>query len=327
MFDYKIGEGMESIACLSVSLSRIQIKRFCLREDLNDSGLTESIRSLGLLQPLTVAAAEGKKFDLVSGHRRFHALKKLGKKNAPVFLISGSDANRLFLTALVLNHPASYLDLDRCKVLRKAVSEYQMPSAVVQKTLMPLIGLSPSPKVLNQYLTVAQLPDRVLGMIRQNRLPFLGSQGLAKLTRSDLEVLCRRVLLKIRPTASQLAHICEWMFDLIQTQKKSAAQILNTNAFFRKSGKKDARALTDEFYRELRALRFADLAAKEKAFEQAAKQIRGTVSGLEIRAPDHFEQEGFYVHAHIQNAKSLHATLRQLQDAQNQASALFDTLL
>ena len=77
----------------------------------------------------------------------------------------------------------------------------------------------------------------------------------------------------------------------------------------------------------MRELRFPDLSAKEKAFNRAAMEIRGKVQGLDIRAPEHFEQEGFYLRTHIRNSKVLAEVVRQLQSAQNQASALFDTLL
>ena len=74
-------------------------------------------------------------------------------------------------------------------------------------------------------------------------------------------------------------------------------------------------------------MRFPDLAAKEMTFNQAAKALQGKVRSLEIRAPDHFEQEGFYVHAHIRNAKDLTEVVQRLQEVESQAAALFDTLL
>lgn len=308
-------------------LSQIQNERFCLRSDLNHSAMVESIRKLGLLQPLTVMAAKGKRYELVSGHRRLAALKQLKKKTVPVFIISESDPISLFLTALVLNHPMTYTDLDRCRIIQMALAVYKMSPNEIQKTVMPLMGLASSPKVFNQYQAIGSLPESVIEMIQKNQLPFVGSQGLAKFQPEDLQFILRRVFIRIRPSASQLAHICEWLFDLIQTQKKSAELILKNNPILKTPPNQDQRALTDVFYQWLRAVRFPELVRKEKAFAQVAKELRGGISGLEIKAPDHFEQEGFYVHAHIQNAKSLVATLRQLQTAQNEASALFDTLL
>jgi len=55
------------------------------RRDLGDLGsLMESIRTLGLLNPPVVRAAEGEGFVLVAGHRRLEALRRLGWTDIPV---------------------------------------------------------------------------------------------------------------------------------------------------------------------------------------------------------------------------------------------------
>ncbi len=309
-----------------VLITQIRGEKFCLRVNAEDSALVSSVRQWGLLQPLTVVR-NGKYFECVSGHKRLAALKKLKKKNAPVDLLSMENPRKIFLAALLLNHSASYSDLDRAYAVQKAEKDFQFSVLDLQNLILPLLGLVSSPKVLNQYQQAARLPGAVQRMIELNCLPFQGSFWLAKFKAEDLNYLVRQLLPKIRPTASQLAHICEWLLDLIQIGNKSAAKIIKQIKLAPASKTQDARPRTDAFYQSLRSLRFPELTEKEKAFTQAAQAMQGQVSGLEIRAPDHFEQEGFYIRAHIRNSKSMAEVARKLQDVQNQAARLFDTLL
>lgn len=317
---------MEGLTRIVIPLTKIRAEKFCLRESKDESALTGSLREFGLLQPLTVVA-NGKAFDCVSGHKRLVALKKLKKKTVPVDVLSITEPNKLFLAALLLNHAASYSDLDRARAVGKAKSDFLFSDLEIQNVVLPLLGLASSPKVLSQYQQVSTLPENVRNMIQLNLLPFQGSFWISKFKKADCDFLVRQLFPKIRPTASQLSHICEWLLDLIYTEKSTVSEVLSRGKLLTILRSKDIRAQTDLFYQALRSVRFPDLADKEKAFSLAAKEMKGQVQGLEIRAPDHFEQEGFFIRAHIQNPKSLAVVAQRLQDVQAQASTLFDTLL
>ena len=268
---------------------------------------------------------DGKNYELVNGHKRLHALKKLKVKTAAVSILKNKDPKNTFLSALILNQPAAYCDLDRAMIIQKAILEFKFSDIETQNLILPLLGLAPSAKILSQYQRVAQLPDWIHAMIKSNHLAFQGSFLLDKFKKEDLDFLRHKILPQIRPTASQLAHLCEWLLDLIQTQKKPLSKVLQGIQFIHKKG--DIRASTESLYKSLRAVRFGALSAKEAAFRMAADEIRESVPELEIRAPENFEQEGFFIQAHIRNPKSLTKVIQRLKDTEKQASALFDTLL
>ncbi len=48
--------------------------------------LVDSINERGILTPLTVRKISGTEYEIISGHRRFHAAKKLGFKMIPAFI-------------------------------------------------------------------------------------------------------------------------------------------------------------------------------------------------------------------------------------------------
>lgn len=70
-----------------------------------DEALVDSIRELGILQPLLVTKGEGFGYDLVAGHRRFDAAKQLGLEAVPALVMLGlsADDGRLLASQIVEN--------------------------------------------------------------------------------------------------------------------------------------------------------------------------------------------------------------------------------
>ena len=59
---------------------------FKVRDDADMAELTESIRTHGVLTPLLVRPAKPGTYEVVSGHRRLHACKKLGIETVPTLI-------------------------------------------------------------------------------------------------------------------------------------------------------------------------------------------------------------------------------------------------
>lgn len=314
---------MDCIACHSIPLSRIRSARFCMRDDVRSEELAASIKAHGLLQPLTVSV-KSSAFELIDGHRRFWALKKRGVSKVLTVQLSPREDGDLFLTALTLNSAAGYSEMDRCRIIQCAAEEFQFSDSDIQNRILPLLGLAVSPKILKQYRLTASLPETLKQKIRKKWIPFHGSYAFTRIQTEDLNFLIRFILPRIRPTASQTAHLCEWLADLGQVQKKPLKVILKPIPL---SAKGDFRVRTDFFYEAVRALRFPDIAKKERAFKAAVKEWGRGTSGVQWRATDHFEQEGFYLQAHLRNAKEFERFAAEMSRLQKPVSALFDTVL
>ena len=61
---------------------------FGVRDDEDMEALVESIRQFGVLNPIIVRERRrfGDKYEIVSGHRRYEACKRLGKFDIPVIV-------------------------------------------------------------------------------------------------------------------------------------------------------------------------------------------------------------------------------------------------
>lgn len=69
-------------------------------EQINE--LIESIKTVGLLNPLAVAEREDGKYDVVAGHGRLMALQKMGIQNVPVIIHKNLSADDLLRRAAIL---------------------------------------------------------------------------------------------------------------------------------------------------------------------------------------------------------------------------------
>ncbi len=97
---------------VSLNLDQIKVNPYQPRTKFTESALTEleqSIKSLGLIQPITVRELDSGQYELVSGERRYRASKNVGLKKIPAYIRSANDQELLEM-ALVENIQRQDLD-------------------------------------------------------------------------------------------------------------------------------------------------------------------------------------------------------------------------
>ncbi|WP_117882906.1 ParB/RepB/Spo0J family partition protein [Aureibaculum luteum] len=97
---------------VEIDLVSIEVNPFQPRTHFNEEDLKElgnSIKELGVIQPITVRKLDGNRFQLVSGERRFRASKLIGSKTIPAYIRLANDQEMLEM-ALVENIQRRDLD-------------------------------------------------------------------------------------------------------------------------------------------------------------------------------------------------------------------------
>jgi ParB family chromosome partitioning protein len=97
---------------VEIELKDIEVNPFQPRTYFDETALNElanSIKELGVIQPITVRKLEGTKFQLVSGERRFRASKLVGNITVPAYIRLANDQEMLEM-ALVENIQRKNLD-------------------------------------------------------------------------------------------------------------------------------------------------------------------------------------------------------------------------
>lgn len=97
---------------VEIELNNIEVNPFQPRTYFDEEALTElanSIKELGVIQPITVRKLAGNKYQLVSGERRFRASKLIGNSTVPAYIRIANDQEMLEM-ALVENIQRKNLD-------------------------------------------------------------------------------------------------------------------------------------------------------------------------------------------------------------------------
>lgn len=157
-----------------VKLVEIRKLRVCplnVRKRISDlKELKDSIRSVGLLQPIIVRPA-GDLFEVVVGQRRFLACKELGWKEIPAVVREMSDKEALELS-LTENIQIESLDpLERAEGVKSLLDLYQsegIPKGKAIEIVAKTVGKHPN--TIRDWLRLLRTTEAVKEMIRERKI-------------------------------------------------------------------------------------------------------------------------------------------------------------
>jgi ParB family chromosome partitioning protein len=139
---------------IEIGLDLIDVNPFQPRTYFDEETLRElanSIKELGVIQPITVRKLEGNKFQLVSGERRFRASKLIGSKTIPAYIRLANDQEMLEM-ALVENIQRKNLDpIEVALSYQRLIDEIQL----TQEELSTRVGKKRS--TVTNYLRLLKL--------------------------------------------------------------------------------------------------------------------------------------------------------------------------
>ncbi len=151
-----IKEAISTGAIAEVEISKIELNPKQPRTEFNEEKLKQlrdSIKELGIIQPITLRELEKDKFQLISGERRLRASKMAGLKKIPVFIRKANDQEMLEF-ALVENIQREDLNsidiaityqrlMHECKLTHEKLSERTGKSRSTVSNYLRLLNLSP----------------------------------------------------------------------------------------------------------------------------------------------------------------------------------------
>ena len=185
--------GILSLRVEDLAPNPVQPRRRFDEEELRE--LSESIRSYGILNPLTVRLRCGK-YELVAGERRLRAAKLAGLKEVPCLLVD-VDMQDAGLLALVENLQRKDLDfLEEAEGLQRLIRMFGMS----QEEAARRIGKSQS-AVANK-LRLLKLPPDVLDALRQNGLSERHGRALLRLPDGESQRTALAVILENHMTVA-----------------------------------------------------------------------------------------------------------------------------
>lgn len=190
---------------LSIRLQDIDVNREQPRRTFDEEGLRElsdSIRSVGVVQPILVARS-GSRYSIIAGERRFRAARMAGLSEIPA-IVRDYDAKRRLEIALIENLQREGLNpVEEAMGVRALIAE----CGYTQEQAASRLGKS-RPAIAN-LLRLLTLPEAVLDMLKKGELSAGHARALAGLESAEQQVrlanLARAQALSVR----QLERICQ----------------------------------------------------------------------------------------------------------------------
>jgi ParB family transcriptional regulator, chromosome partitioning protein len=128
------------------------------------SGLAESIRAQGIIQPLLVRPRTAGGYEIVAGERRWRAAREAGRQTVPAVVRESDDRDTLLL-GLVENVAREQLTpVEEARAYAVLIDEFSLSLGEVAER----VGRS-KPSVSNR-IRLLDLPDDVLGMVERGQL-------------------------------------------------------------------------------------------------------------------------------------------------------------
>ena len=167
--------------------------------------LADSIRTLGIIQPLTVRRVSAAKYQLISGERRFRASQLAGLDRVPAYVREANDQEMLEM-ALVENIQREDLDAIEVAISFKRLME---ECALTQEELASRVGKQRS--TVSNYIRLLGLPANIQQSVAAGHLSFGHARVLAGLQEpKNQKALYRRILdkgLNVRQTEREASEI------------------------------------------------------------------------------------------------------------------------
>jgi len=215
-----------------IQISKIEANPFQPRSNFDEEALNElaqSIKELGIIQPITVRKVEGKdKYQLISGERRLRASRLAKLKTIPAYVRTSDDQGMLEM-ALVENIQRENLDaievaisyqrlLDECKLTQELLSER--------------VGKKRS--TVTNYVRLLKLPPEIQLGIRNNEISMGHARTLITIEDNDTQVMVFEQIKKygfsVRKTEEVVRELSEEGKQSSKTKKKRPSTPREYNA-------------------------------------------------------------------------------------------------
>lgn len=182
----KIATDVKAVNTITeLDLLEIEVNPFQPRTQFDEealSELAESIKVQGIIQPITVRKLTERKYQLISGERRYHASKLAGLLRIPAYVRTANDQQMLEM-ALIEN-----IQRENLNAMEIALSYQRLLSEcdLRQEDLGDRVGKKRS--TVTNYLRLLKLPPDVQAAIRDAKIGMGHARALVNIENIDQQL-------------------------------------------------------------------------------------------------------------------------------------------
>ena len=158
-----------------IPISEIEVNPYQPRNEFDQEALDElsaSIKTYGLIQPITVRRLSPKEYQLISGERRYRASKLAGLEKIPAYIRIANDQEMLEM-ALVEN-----IQRENLNAIEVALSyqRLKIECKLTDEKLSERVGKKRTS--ITNYLRLLNLPPNIQSAVKEKRISFGHARAL-----------------------------------------------------------------------------------------------------------------------------------------------------
>lgn len=285
--------------------------------------LMRSVRESGILSPLHVQPAEAGRFRIIIGFRRFEVARELGLQEIPCIVRKEGSQLTLFVQALKDNLVTRPLHLlEKAHLLLKLRDEFGLSDQVLMDDFMPLCDIRADRFHLQQYLSLARLPEPLKRAVLDPLEPDIALKLLS--WKSDEQKFFQALASKFRlgkNKQKRLFVVLDELRDLTAVTSSGPGIRVSAPILWQQSGaaaiEEDQRlSLSDRFAKAFEVLyreRFPRLSSYEQEYERLKSALK-LPPRIQFHAPRYFEGERIHVSFAFQSSDELFETAKKLEE-------------
>jgi ParB family chromosome partitioning protein len=191
-----------------IPVDQIESNPFQPRTDFDEDALydlAESIKHLGIIQPITVRKIDENRYQLISGERRLRAARLANLNEIPAF-VKDADDDTLLELALVENIQRQDLNaIEIANSYQKLLEEFNL----TQEELSSRVGKNRA--TISNYLRILNLPPAIQAAIRYEKITMGHARALASIDDDeDLMNIFKKIIdegLSVRKVEELVANL------------------------------------------------------------------------------------------------------------------------
>ena len=239
---YNFDERIRTAGTISdISVQSVSPNPFQPREQFDEIALTEladSIRELGIIQPITVRKTGHERYELISGERRLRAAKLAGLSILPAY-IREADSEAMLEMAIVENVQREQLNpIEVALGYQRLIDECDL----TQEQVATKIGKNRT--TVTNFLRLLRLPPLVQAGLRDGILTSGHARALLPLESEDLQ---RKVLDEIVASALSVRQVEKLVRKLLAPAPPKKSTKTATSA----TDERELKAMSDRIRRSL----------------------------------------------------------------------------
>lgn len=163
--------------------------------------LVESIREQGVLEPILVRAAEGGRYQIVAGERRYRAAKEAGLETIPAMVLELDDVNTRVVSLM------ENIQRDDLNEVERAEGLVALKHLTTQtwEEIGHLLGITK--RHVLHLVSLTRLPDAVQDMVREGRISAKHGRLLAYVKDPEVQMALAQIIADRHLNARQTAEV------------------------------------------------------------------------------------------------------------------------